>query len=413
MRYLVVFLSVLLSVLADAASFSGTERDGYFYPDFQVWTVTQVARLSPVQVDHQLSGVPLMLLNSQMFFAPNFFTMKSANSGGELVFPACFVQNGDHLQAHILSDGGRRLIGEYFDFRFANNGLVYLSWGGYFQLAIKPERQFDATVRPRFENIVVGLQNMKELLAAIDSAKLQAANKPEQLSRLDRAKKLMFSLLQRDECAYIEPKNMFKHSNLMVSLPQLNKRLQVVNGLRDVGENIVVSNESTRHKQPRSVEYRRKSYCISNILFSSYTSGDHDGEIVITEGFIGSRDSQAAATAKLNSEIYTQWFLTHLQLTLADIKLQPDYMDELTNQAMLAGCHRELYRKRLDIGDILSQFDGVNGFVANKSGGIHIQNANWLADDLLELVGSSFRLTIYNKSANEVVVRLVDPSLEK
>lgn len=413
MRYLLVLVWLFSSVV-HADVFQGHEKEGYFYPDFQAWRVVEVRRLSPIKINPQLSGVPLMLMGSVMFFSSNYFTLKSVNSGGDLVFPACFVQDKKDTQAHILSDDGRGLIGEYFDFKPAKNGVVYLTWGGYLLLGIKQDFKFDASQRPKFEDIVEKSQNMKEQGEIITAIEQRHADKPEALAKyLPIMKKNMKTLLQKKECEFIESKKVVetKSKNLKIIFPQLHQQMIVPDGVIDLGKNINSSSSVTRHKYPLSIEYIRKDSCTSNVLFSDYTSGEKTSEKFITRGFLGGRDDAIISQKIMKTEKYKQWFSTYYQLRYLKVKVDNSYMDELFNQVSSSSCHRELYRKRINIQTVLTRFQGFQGFTDSQEY-FSPRSEVWETDNLLVLETKEYKLSIHDSAPDELTISMEYPLIK-
>lgn len=407
MRYLLVLIW-LFSSITHADIFQGQEKEGYFYPDFQAWRVVEARPLSPSKVNPQLSGIPIIMRGSLLFFSNNYFTMKSVNTGGNLIFPACFIQDETAMQAHIVDDQAKSYLGEYFDFNVGKKGILYFSVDGKFLFGMKPEPKFDASQRPKFENVIEKSQNMKAQGEIIKEVQQRLADKPEALAKyLPIMKKNMKTLLQKKECEFIEPKKVVevKSKSLKVIFPQLNQQMIVPDGLVDLGENIELSSSIARHKYPRSIEYIRKNGCVSDVLFSDYTDSTAS---FITRGFMGASDEAAQAKSVMESEQWKRWFATYFQLQGLMLKVTDFGMGDAFNMYARSTCHRELYRKRLDFPKILSQFNGFQGFSYNNQT-LSIQSDSWKTDDLLELKAQDFKLSIYDNAPGELTVTMEYP----
>jgi len=410
MRYLLVLISLFCSV-SHADVFQGQEKEGYFYPDFQAWRIVEARRLAPANVQRDLLGIPTIMAGSLLFFSNNYFTMKSPNSGGDMIFPACFIQDETGMQAHVVDDQAQNLLGEYVNFNVGKKGIVYFSLDGKFLFGMKQESKFDASQRPKFENVVEKSQDMKAQIYAVGDIEQRHADKPDALAKyLPIIKKNMKTLLQKKECEFVESKKVVevKPKSLKIIFPQLNQKVIVPDGVMDLGKNINSSSSVTRHKYPRSIEYIRKDSCTSNVLFSDYTSGEKTSEKFITRGFLGGRDDAIISQKIMQTEKYKQWFSTYYQLRFLNIKIDNFYMNELFNQVANSSCHRELYRKRIDFQTILTRFQGFQGFTYYQEY-FSPRSEEWQTDNLLVLETKEYKLSIYDSAPDELTVTMEYP----
>ena len=435
MRFLLLLLCFFTSI-TQGDILKGKEEEGYLYPEFQAWRVVEVITLSPVKKDPQLSAIPLILLNSVMYFAPNYFTFKSVNSGGDAVFPACFIQDKTGLQAHVLDDKAKAYLGEYvyFNVAKAKKGIVYLSFGGRFLLGIKLDSTFDASQRGKFEDVVARLQNMQEQFRSIEYLKEKHADKPEALAKgLPQIIKNSYTLLQQKECDFIEAPKMAaeKPKNLKIIFPQLNKQIVVPDGMMSLDKNIDFGYSNTSHKRSRSIEYVIKNQCVSDTFFSHYTvisNSDNNREKwqgamggqayrnnsassqegVITKGFMGTLDTANIATAAMRSPSYMQWFKTYYELRAYGFKTEGLYMSDLFTKAAGASCHREQYRKKFSFNQVVSMFDGFQGFTLEGKI-LDDYPSKWETNDLLILTAADYKVRVYDSGRDELTIFLEYP----
>lgn len=433
MHLLLVLLCFFTSI-TQADVFTGQEDDGYFYPNFQAWRVVEARYLSPIKVKRDVSGVPLILLNSLVYVAPNYFTLKSVNSGGDMVFPACFVQDKKDTQAQILSDNGKEFIGNYVDFKPAKNGLVYISLYNSMLLTLKQEKDFDTSQREKFDDMLTKLQNMQEQYEAIEYLKLRHADKPEALAKgLPQIIKNSNTLLQKRECNFIPVPQMTdaKPKNLKIIFPQLNKQIVVPDGLISSGRNINSGYSNTSHKRSRSIEYVRKDQCLSDTFFSHYTvisNSDNNREKwqtaiggqpyrnnsassqegVITKGFMGTLDTANIATATMRSPSYMQWFKSSYELRAYGFKVEGLHFSDMFTKAAGASCHREQYRKKFSFNQIVSMFDGFQGFILEGKL-LDDYPSKWETNDLLVLTAADYKIRVYDSGRDELTIFLEYP----
>ncbi|PTQ90809.1 hypothetical protein [Agitococcus lubricus] len=435
--HLLLVLLCFLSSLTQADIFKGQEKDGYFYPEFQAWRVVEARYLSPINVKTDVSAVPRILLNSMVYVAPNYFTLKSVNSGGDMIFPACFVQDKKDTQAQILSDDGIEFIGDYVDFKPAKKGLVYIFLYNSILLTLKQETEFDISQRDKFEEAVAKRQNMQGHYQYIESFKTKYAEKPDVLAKyLPEIIKNGATLLQKKACDFMPaPQEMATEpKSLRVIFPQLNQKIVVPDGVMSLAKNINMAYGNTHHKQSRSVEYVRKNQCVSEIFFSHYTvisqADNHREKLrvttertyrqhnassmegVITKGFMGTLDTANLAITTVRSTSYMEWLKLFYQLRTSGLKVEGLHLSDMFAKASGASCHREQYRKKFNVNQMLTLFDGFQGFTLEGKL-LEDYPSKWETNDLLVLTAPEYKIKIYDSGQDELTVFLEYPIVKE
>lgn len=430
MRFLILLLCFFTSII-QADIFKGQKDEGYFYPEFQAWRVVEASFLPNTKVATDVRAVPLILLNSLVYVAPNYFTLKSVNSGGDMVFPTCFVQNRKNTQAHILSDNGKEFLGESVEFKSAKKGIVYVSLYNSIQLGLKQETELDVGQREKFDSLLLKLQEEKlgYLKRNVAAFKERNANNPAEIAKHQPLiDKTLNSLLQQRTCRFISPPNQIENQPkpLTVKFPQLKTQVVIADGMMNLHQHQNPMSSNTSQRLPRSIEYTRINKCLSTVFFSQYsTMTNSEGEPsivigqrqsfnntttsgVITKGFLGGLDSSIALKNIMESKQYKDWFKTYYDLRAYGLKVEGLHLSDMFTKVAGASCHREQYRKKFSFNQIVSMFDGLNGFMLEGKL-LDDYPSKWETNDLLVLTAPDYKIKIYDSGRDELTAFLEYP----
>lgn len=134
--------------------FSGEWKEMAFFPDKQSYKIIDSRPISVIKLADDLSGIPRLLANSYIHFAPDYFTMRSINSGGEFVIDSCFKFVDSKLTAYPVGRS-QRVMGEKIEFTLSGN-LIEMTYSNAILLKLKksPPPAREAELRSSYQALL-------------------------------------------------------------------------------------------------------------------------------------------------------------------------------------------------------------------------------------------------------------------
>lgn len=223
----------LAAAPALAQSWSGSETDGYFYPERQAWVGREFWPLLPLQKRNQIrrESVYLGKTGATVFLGANFVTIPAGERN--IPAPACFVREGADLRAVFFHGSNVPAPDEDFNLTLLPSGDLMLQARQYvIRLAPATLDERQSKKFGKFENAIRGYQEPMEISVKQDRYR-DSARQAGLAPTREELKRIRLSLMGEGECEFKEMPREAGRGGFELFFPQLGasgKTLAVEDG---------------------------------------------------------------------------------------------------------------------------------------------------------------------------------------
>ena len=144
-RLLFFTLTISIPAFAEGQTISGDKNNNYFYPGYQRWKIVNVTVLQSEKTPRTekeaqaLLTAAGMLLDSDVYFARNYFTIDNMMDGGRTVIVSCFKVNNTQMKVFPISSRLQLMFGKEISLTFIKKDTISMPYSKYYELTLEKQ----------------------------------------------------------------------------------------------------------------------------------------------------------------------------------------------------------------------------------------------------------------------------------